>query len=246
MSLTSHIKNRTILYWQIVSMLNLEYCCALIDHHSKICGPVIHKPVKGTNFPLAGMSVIYAVRDFLGGQDVWNDTFAGQYYNYPVQSPEPIKWVVMALMDSQCRRNDYSGDPGAIKCLHPDFSPTAEDVGGIVSSFKHVLSDHKGKPLTANPCLASGGEVGGADANLIVEYTLWDIRTTAKANPLSLDSIVQQVGYYLLDFENKYQLDKICWYYTRQQSVFEHPIAPLLGESKGVTKLRFQQMLQEA
>lgn len=244
MSLTYHIKHRTILYWQIMSMLNLEYCHALIDHHSNICGPVIYKPIKGTNFPLAGMSVIYAVRDFLGGQEAWKDTMAGQHYNYPAKSPEPIKWVVMGLMDAQCRRNDYAGDPGHIKSLHPDFSATAEDVAGIVSSFKHVLSSYQGKGLTANPCFSSGGSVGGADANLIVEYTLWDIRTTAKASPLTLDCIIQQVGYFLLDSDNTHQLDKVCWYYTRQQSVFEHPIAPLLGEPKGVTKLRFQQMLK--
>jgi hypothetical protein len=241
MSLTEHIKKRTLLYWQIVSMLNLEYCRGLLNHHSQICGPVIHKPIPGTNFPLAGISVIYAVRDFLGGQEIWGNTFAGKYYNYPAKSPEPIKWVVMGLMDAQCRRNDYAGDPGHIKSLHPDFSATAQDVEEIASSFQYILRNNKGKNVIPNPCFPTTIEVGGADANLIVDSTLWDIRTTAKNSPLDLDCIVQQVGYFLLDLDNKYQLDSICWYYTRQQSLFQHPIEPLL--TKGA-KLRFQRMLE--
>ena len=94
--------------------------------------------------------------------------------------------------------------------------------------------------MVVNPRFAGSIFVGGADANLILRGTLWDIRTTARFAPLSLDDIVQQVGYFLLDFNNTYELKSVCWYYTRQQSLFTHPIEPLLNKN---AKLQFQQAL---
>jgi hypothetical protein len=38
MSLTYHIKKKTVIYWQLMAMLNLDYCRALVDHHQD-CGP---------------------------------------------------------------------------------------------------------------------------------------------------------------------------------------------------------------
>jgi hypothetical protein len=239
MSLTYHIKKKTVIYWQLMAMLNLDYCRALVDHHQD-CGPVIHAPVTGTNYPLTGMSTIYAVRDFLGGEEIWEQTVAGILPKYPHNVPEPAKWVVMGLMDSQLRTGDM---PKSIKKLPPDLSPTVEDVANITAIFSHVLGKVEATNLIANPQFDGSFEVGGADANLIINNTLWDIRTTGRKYPLDLDCIIQQVGYYLLDFENKYELKSICWYYTRQQCLFEHPIEPLL--TKGA-KLRFQRMLKGA
>jgi|GEM_PF-6886152 len=235
MSLTSHIHRQTPLYWYLVSLLNLPLCQELINHHRKICGPVIHRPVPATNFPLVGMSVIYAVRDFLGGKTVWEDTIAGDVFAYPGKSETPLRWVVMGLMDEQARRGEYQGHPGDIHYLPTDFTPTIEDVGQIASSFNSIFqraipSDNGAiaDKLVVNPRFAGSNHVQGADANLILGNTLWDIRTTARFAPLSLDDIVQQVGYFLLDFDNRYELEDVCWYYSRQQSLFTHPIQPLL------------------
>lgn len=255
MSLTSHIRSQSIIFWHIVSILNLDYCRELIKHHQQICGRVIHRPVPGTDFRLAGMSTIYAVRDFLGGENAWEDTVAGEFYAYPGKSEAPLRWVVMGLMDSQARSGDYMGHPGDVLRLHPDFNPTIEDVGQIAASFPSVfqraipadtgLEDIglTGENMVVNPRFAGSNLVGGADANLILRGTLWDIRTTARTAPLDLNNIVQQVGYYLLDFENQYQLTHFCWYYSRQQSLFTHPIEPLLAEN---AKLRFQHALAES
>lgn len=239
MSLTSHIRHQTAVYWHIISLLNLGQCRELIKHH-QVCGPVIHRPTPGTNFPLAGMSVIYAVRDFLGGKSTWEDTMAGQVFPYPGKSETPLRWVVMGLMDQQARRGEYQGHPGDIRYLPTDFTPTIEDVGQIAASFPSIfqqsMSPNTGAiadKLVVNPRFAGSGYVQGADANLILGNTLWDIRTTARFAPLSLDDIVQQVGYFLLDFNNRYKLKNICWYYTRQQSLFTHPIQPLLIKEAG-------------
>jgi len=198
------------------------------------------------------MSTIYAVRDFLGGEDIWGNTVAGRVFPYPSKPETPLRWVVMGLMDSQARRGEYQGYPGDIHYLPADFTPTIADVGQIAASFPSIfqraipadtgLEDIglTGENMVVNPRFAGSMFVGGADANLILRGTLWDIRTTARFAPLSLDDIVQQVGYYLLDFDNTYELENICWYYTRQQSLFTHPIEPLLAKN---AKLQFQHAL---
>jgi len=57
MSLTQHIKSKTEIYHLIVSCLNLEHCLKLVNYHNNSM-KVVHRPVQGTQFPIAGMGVI--------------------------------------------------------------------------------------------------------------------------------------------------------------------------------------------
>jgi hypothetical protein len=242
MSLTSHIRRKTPVYWHIINMLDDEHCQSLIEHHRSIVGKPVHPAVTGTNFPLAGMAVIYAFRDYLGGKYgkyVWEETVAGQLFPYPGTIKESARAVVMALMDGHCREGSlFSVDVESIVSQVAGLEETIEDVARIAEGFSSINPYRLGH-LVVNPNFAGSDLVGGADANLITATTLWSIRTTTQKAPLTLDNIVQQVGYYLLDFDNQYQLDEICWYYIRQQKTLCHPIQPMLSASRE----RFKQKL---
>lgn len=238
MSLTSVLKERGTFYNTIYDLLDLEVCNKVIEHHNKLMIKPVHKPVKNTDFALTGMSVIYALREYLTGKSKWQDTVAS-CFDFPDYVDRPARWVVMGLMDKIVRNGDIEVydlvEYPQIK-LPPNYEPTIKDVNNIAMSFKNVI----GSPnkfiddceIYINPSFSRSYFVGGADANMIIGNMLFDVRTTAKSRPLTLDNIIQQIAYRLLDSDDEYGIDKICWYYTRQQCMFIHDIELFIDKNK--------------
>ena len=245
MSLTSHITNRSEIYEAILSVVDLDRCEELIRHQAARLSCVVHRPPQGTDFPLAGMSVIYAVRDHIGGSLLWEKTIAGRGYPYPQKIPTPARWVAMGMMDQSVRTGRNSGLTvrSCLGGLPPHLQPTVDDVAAIAASIPSMIPKGPMGAIYLNPTFSGSSDVGGADANMITGSTLWDIRTTAKRNPLTLDHIIQQVGYCLLDYYGKYQIQEIAWYYTRQQCLFTHPVEALV--KRGALN-QFEDLLLEA
>lgn len=230
MSLTSHIKDQDVIYHSILQQLDFDTVREVIFHQNKMLASMKLPPVKGTEFMLSGMSVIYALRDYFGGESIWKDTLAGEVYPYPHYCERPARWVCMGLMDDYARKVGRFGKTPDKKSFVPKFKPTIKDVAQIANSFKYVIGPprrfimNKGNSIKVNPYFAGSYDVGGADANFLLGNTLMDIRTTAKKYPCQIADVVKQVGYYLLDYENEYNIEYISWYYTRQECYFTHPI----------------------
>ena len=85
------------------------------------------------------------------------------------------------------------------------------------------------------PEFAGSRAVGGADADLIVDNCLYDIKTTT--NPRSkLPNVLRQLlGYVLLDWDDNYQLDHVGIYYSRQATSFRWSLAEMVRECTGST-----------
>lgn len=78
--------------------------------------------------------------------------------------------------------------------------------------------DRKGmfdKPFVLGPIFDGSRNVGGADADLIVDRCLYDIKTTKHAK-IPLGFLRQLIGYVLLDYSDEYELDSIGLYMSRQ------------------------------
>ena len=236
MSLTSVLKEKGKFYNTIYDLLDLEVCNKVIEHHNKLMIKPVYKPVKDTDFALTGMSVIYALREYLTGKSKWRDTVAG-YFDFPDYVDRPARWVVMGMMDKIVRNGNvvFNGDHQQIK-LPPNYEPTIKDVNNVAMSFKKIIDSPSrfidNCEIYINPSFSRSYFVGGADANMIIGNTLFDVRTTAKSRPLTLDNIIQQIAYRLLDSDNKYGIDKICWYYTRQECMFIHDIGLFIDKNK--------------
>lgn len=78
-------------------------------------------------------------------------------------------------------------------------------------NFNHLLS----LPFVLNPGFHESKGIGGSDADLIVDGTLIDIKTTIKQE-INPDWLRQILGYTLLDYSNRYQINGIGLYMSRQ------------------------------
>lgn len=222
MSVTSEIKSKGAFYQLVLSHIDIDKSDTLIKEHQERLGALYCPAVPGTDFPLAGMAVIYAVRDYqasrLGLGPYWfPETVAGSEIRYPASVGGAARYVLMALADKQARTRQHYH----LKSLLPSFKETVEDVSQIVSTFLVTLPEPN-MPFIPNPCW-----IGGADGNLLMNQCLWDIRTTQARSPLTLDNIVQQAAYVLIN-RGKYRIDSLGVYYSRQQCYFEYPLNRIL------------------
>ena len=77
--------------------------------------------------------------------------------------------------------------------------------------FHHMLS----LPHVLNPTLDGAGDIGGADADMIVDGVLINIKTTVGTKIIA-DWIWQLLGYVLLDYSDHHHISDVGLYMARQ------------------------------
>ena len=104
--------------------------------------------------------------------------------------------------------------------------------------YGHLAS----RPFVLNPTFDGSRHVGGADADLIVDGTLIDIKCTSK-NEIQADWLRQVLGYVLLDYSDRYRITGIGIYMARQGVLFQWDLEEALeklcsGETPTIVELR--------
>ena len=94
---------------------------------------------------------------------------------------------------------------------------------GMVNKFDVTAYNN----VVLNPNFSGSRDVGGADADLILDGCLLDIKSTVKAE-ISKVNVYQLLGYVLLDYDNKYELEKAGFYMARQCQLLNWPINELI------------------
>lgn len=99
-------------------------------------------------------------------------------------------------------------------------------------------------PSVLNPSFAGSRDVDGADGDLIVDRCLIDIKATK--NPrLERLWLYQLLGYALLDYQNRYDIERVGIYYARQATLVAWDLNELVttlrgGSPKTIVQLRDQ------
>ena len=114
--------------------------------------------------------------------------------------------------------------------------------------FNHLLLlEH-----VLNPEFDGSGDVGGADADLIVDGTLIDIKTTVEQR-IRPEWIWQLLGYVLLDYSDSYRINAIGLYMARQGILFKWDLRDAIhclcaGEPPSIEELRskFKEMARSS
>ena len=103
-----------------------------------------------------------------------------------------------------------------------------------------------------NPTFEGSGDIGGADADVILDNCLLDIKSTVKAGIQKL-WLYQLLGYVLLDYSDRFELSMVGFYMARQGKFMEWPIDNLLEtlsakHNRSLADLRgeFHHLLQES
>lgn len=92
-----------------------------------------------------------------------------------------------------------------------------------------------------NPTFAGSRDVGGADADWIINGVLYDCKVSKRQRSFSRREVLQVLGYVLLDYNDTYSTHSIGWYYPRQQIRFTHPLPDImqrLNVAKSLQTLR--------
>lgn len=91
----------------------------------------------------------------------------------------------------------------------------------------------KGRRVEENPDFAGSHDVGGADADWIVDQTLWDMKTTKYPAQSWHNDIKQILVYALLDYADEYHIEQVGLYYPRFGTTLQWPVTELLKELPG-------------
>jgi len=99
-------------------------------------------------------------------------------------------------------------------------------------------------PFVLNPTFAGSSDVGGADADLMVNGCLIDIKTTI-GSKIDAMHLRQVVGYLLLDYDNALNIESVGIYMARQGELFTWPVADFLYQLTGDSTVSVTQLRQE-
>nr|WTA68905.1 UvrD-helicase domain-containing protein [Micromonospora sp. NBC_00855] len=87
---------------------------------------------------------------------------------------------------------------------------------------------------TCGPTFLGSQDIGGADADFILNGLLLDCKATIQPLRLGRDEIYQLASYLLLDYDNRYRIDRIGLYLSRQGSLVTWSVPDFL-RSLGAT-----------
>lgn len=85
------------------------------------------------------------------------------------------------------------------------------------------------RPAVLNPRFDGSVEIQGADADLIVDQMLLELKTTRQDSFQRVDHVCQLLGYTLLDYSNEYDLSAVGVYLARRGLLIRWDIAELLA-----------------
>jgi hypothetical protein len=110
--------------------------------------------------------------------------------------------------------------------------PFRRKSGSTICALSRLFASHlpelARQPLFLNPIFAGSGEIGGADADLISDGCLIDVKTTVDPKFTRTRLLYQLLGYVLLDYDDAYAIRSVGVYLSRQGLLIRWQLADLL------------------
>lgn len=165
--------------------------------------------------------------------------------------------VVLALFEAMSRAGPNINSPLYQREYYtiPDLlalpeTHWIEDLCAMTWLFQDRFSELLSHPVVLNPTFDGSVDVGGADADLILDNCLIDIKATVNPHRNQTFWLYQLLGYTLLDYDDHYQLREVGIYLARQGTLLKWPLEELVYSLAGrkplpITDLResFQRAL---
>ncbi len=103
------------------------------------------------------------------------------------------------------------------------------DLAALVQLHRESSQDLSGQSqLVCNPEFARSRDLGGADADMMIDHALVELKTM-KTAALSKKFAWQVLGYLLADTDDVYEIESVGWYFARQGYWWTFPVDEFLG-----------------
>lgn len=124
-----------------------------------------------------------------------------------------------------------------------------DDLCALSAAFADHYVELAEHPVVLNPTFAGSTDIGGADADLIADGCLLDVKTTVDPKFTRTRVLYQFLGYTLLDHDDRYGIDAVGVYLSRQSLLLRWPLLPLwrtLLEDDSVNLAELRSSFREA
>ena len=148
--------------------------------------------------------------------------------------------LVLAAFEAAFR-NPYAWPPPYLGAARPGSASEllalvpddwVEDAAALGAAFAERYPAWRGTGAVLNPNFAGSLDIGGADADLIADGCLWEIKTT-KGRGAQGEWLRQLLGYVLLDYEDEHAIERVGLLLPRQNTRFSWSVRELIGELSG-------------
>ena len=151
--------------------------------------------------------------------------------------------VVLAWLDDLYRGNGWpEGLNHVVGCLkeagRPDWDACTAAVDRSVSDEVGALMELASgafprREAVCGPRFAGSASVDGADADLIVEGCLYEVKTTKAPREKLVGAFRQLLGYVLLDWSHDHGLERAGFYFARQGKGMSWPLGEIVRQTTG-------------
>jgi len=107
-----------------------------------------------------------------------------------------------------------------------------DDLSQMFNLFYARCHELLSRPYILNPTFAGSLDIGGADADLVVDGCLIDIKASVSPQ-IKAEYLYQLAGYLLLDYDDQLHMNAVAIYMARQGILFTWSIAEFLHQLTG-------------
>jgi hypothetical protein len=173
-------------------------------------------------------------------RDLAQLSYALALYEQCFRAPIDDGWPLLQL-----------GKRATLKTLLASLRDDAlQDLTGLIQLFVETQPELlESDSRVFNPTFAASGMLGGADADLVLDHRLLDVKTKLSGDIARID-FWQLLGYALADFDDVYGIQEVGFYFSRQgiQVAWSLPtLAELLSGSPqdiAVLRQRFRETVE--
>ena len=168
------------------------------------------------------------------------------------------RWLTRLCFVASCYEDVYRTGEVAPYSMLRDASPRTDlralvsavpayvvaDIAAQMELSRPVFAPFRALPqqlITCGPTFAGSTDIGGADADFIIDGLLLDCKATTTPTRLGSAEIGQLAGYLLLDYDDRYRITEVGLYLSRQGAAIAWPVPEflrLLGTGAPLPQLR--------
>lgn len=110
-------------------------------------------------------------------------------------------------------------------------TPVDKAVAAEVANLMRLANPPKADTAECGTSFDGSGSVGGADADLVLDGCLYDVKTTMYPRRELPSRLRQLIGYALLDWDDKLMLTRVGFYFSRQGAWMSWNLSDLVRQS---------------